>query len=113
MTIKHHISDDFLVEYAAGTLSEGWSLGVASHLALCPECRHRLAAMEGAAGALLDKLDTVGSDDDAWARMKGRLGEIRVEDVSRAAPPAPSTPLHPRACCRSRCGPMSAAIFMR
>lgn len=95
MTIKHHISDDFLVEYAAGTLSEGWSLGVASHLALCPECRHRLAAMEGAAGALLDKIDTGGSEDDAWARMKGRLGEIRVEDVSRPASPAPATQAEP------------------
>jgi putative transcriptional regulator len=95
MTIKHHISDDFLLEYAAGTLSEGWSLGVASHLALCPECRERLAAMEGAAGAQLDKIDATspgGSEEDAWARMKGRLGEIRVEEVLRDAP-APSAAL--------------------
>ena len=49
--ITHHISDALLLEYAAGTLEEGWSLAVATHLALCPDCRKRLALMEAAGGA--------------------------------------------------------------
>jgi putative transcriptional regulator len=30
VTISHHIGDDLLVSYAAGSLAEGWSLAVAS-----------------------------------------------------------------------------------
>jgi putative transcriptional regulator len=81
MSVKHHISDDFLVEYAAGSLSEGWSLAVASHLALCPECRRRLAAMEGAAGALLEKMGQTGNEDNAWAQFKARAPDIKAEEV--------------------------------
>src|SRR5689334_14653483 len=81
MSIKHHISDDFLIDYASGSLAEGWSLAVASHLALCPECRRRLAIMEGAAGALLDKAEQNGSEDEAWSRFKARAADIRVEEV--------------------------------
>ncbi|SIR06815.1 anti-ECFsigma factor, ChrR [Rhizobium sp. RU35A] len=74
MTINHHISDALLMDYASGNLSEGWSLAVATHLALCPGCRRRLDAMEGAAGALFDKLiarePVTGSD---WEKMKARI----------------------------------------
>jgi putative transcriptional regulator len=86
MSVKHHLSDEFLIEYAAGSLSEGWSLAVASHLALCPECRRRLHAMEGAAGALLDKADESANEDEAWARFKARAADIKVEEVKLEAP---------------------------
>ncbi|AYD01589.1 ChrR family anti-sigma-E factor [Neorhizobium sp. NCHU2750] len=87
MSVKHHIGDDFLIDYASGRLSEGWSLAVASHLALCPECRGRLAAMEGAAGVLLDKLSPqldaeAGSEDDAWARFRAKALDIKVEEIA-------------------------------
>jgi putative transcriptional regulator len=82
MSIKHHISDDFLIDYASGSLSEGWGLAVASHLALCPECRRRLAAMEGAAGALLEKIEQSGNEDGAWARFRDRANDIKAEEVS-------------------------------
>lgn len=85
MSVKHHISDDFLIDYASGSLSEGWSLAVASHLALCPECRQRLYTMEGAAGALLDKAGESASEDDAWARFKARTIDIKVEEIKPAA----------------------------
>ena len=32
LTVLHHLSDELLMSYAAGTLSEGWSIGVATHL---------------------------------------------------------------------------------
>jgi putative transcriptional regulator len=34
VTPRHHIGDDLLLSYAAGSLSEGWSLAVATHLAM-------------------------------------------------------------------------------
>ena len=57
MTPRHHIGDDLLLSYAAGSLAEGWSLAVATHLAMCPVCRERLALAEAAGGQLLETLD--------------------------------------------------------
>ncbi|MCO5732817.1 ChrR family anti-sigma-E factor [Rhizobium sp. SSA_523] len=105
MSIQHHISDELLMDYASGHLSEGWSLAVATHLALCPSCRRRLSAMEGAAGALFDKLVTdraVTSSD--WEKMKARIaaapdgthGTSAVLTAPKTAPrtaPAASDPV--------------------
>lgn len=85
MSVKHHISDAFLIDYASGSLSEGWSLAVASHLALCPDCRRRLSAMEGAAGALLDKAGESGDEDVAWARFKTKAIDIKAEEIRPSA----------------------------
>lgn len=103
MSIRHHISDALLLDYASGNLSEGWSLAVATHLALCPTCRRRLEAMEGAAGALLDKIvadhPVSGSD---WEKMRARLAgqaassvSERKPDVSRTQAPMPTTGVIP------------------
>ena len=54
MTIEHHVGDDLLLAYAAGTLDEAMSLLVATHLALCPTCRGDLELAEAIGGALID-----------------------------------------------------------
>ncbi len=48
-----HPDDSVLIDYAAGSLDEATALLVATHLALCPECRHRVAEAEAVGGALL------------------------------------------------------------
>ena len=73
MTIRHHIGDDLIVAYASGHLSEGWSLAVATHIAMCPRCRNALSVAEAAGGALLETIEPVGGDDEAWNRLKARL----------------------------------------
>jgi putative transcriptional regulator len=88
MSVKHHISDAFLIDYASGSLTEGWSLAVATHLALCPTCRRRLAAMEGAAGALLEKAGQGGNEDGAWAHFKARAIDLKAEEIKPAEPSA-------------------------
>lgn len=84
MTIKHHISDALLLDYASGSLEEGWSLAVATHLSLCPHCRHRLSGMELAGGAMLETLSEdrtqTEADNTSWAALKARL---------ETAPPSP------------------------
>jgi putative transcriptional regulator len=95
MTVKHHISDELLLDYAAGNLSEGWSLAVATHLALCPSCRRTLEAMEGAAGALLDKVVsdhpvTTSDWDTLRARITGEAPGGMAERASVKAKPAAS-----------------------
>ncbi len=73
MSIRHHVSDELLLRYASGELAEGWSLAVATHLALCPASRRRLAQMETVGGALLENIAAGTASDDAWARMRSRI----------------------------------------
>ncbi|WP_027487652.1 ChrR family anti-sigma-E factor [Allorhizobium undicola] len=74
MTVRHHVSDELLMDYASGSLTEGWSIAVATHLALCPECRVRLFRMEAAAGVLMECAAVETSDVDmSWAQMQKRM----------------------------------------
>lgn len=52
--IRHHLTDEILMAYSAGTLPEAFSLMVASHVSLCDECRARLEAYDAVGGAVLD-----------------------------------------------------------
>jgi len=96
MAIQHHLSDELLLDYATGALAEGWSIAVASHLALCPACRRRLHVMEAAGGELVaDEAVAVEEDDDAWARMSARLASSRhAYDTALAPSPAPDRARH-------------------
>lgn len=53
--ITHHLSDKLLMAYSAGSLPEAFNLAVASHIAMCDECRARLASFDAVGGALLDQ----------------------------------------------------------
>jgi putative transcriptional regulator len=59
MSIAHHLDDATLMSLAAGTLKPALAVVAASHVALCPHCRHGLAAFEEAGAALLVDLAPV------------------------------------------------------
>ena len=68
MSIKHHPSEAAVLDYVAGALDEAWSLAIATHLALCPDCRRLAAKFEAMGGALIDEApttDVAPSDLDA------------------------------------------------
>lgn len=73
MSINHHPSAALLFAYAGGSLTEGLSLVVATHLALCPSCRDRIRTLDAVGGALLDGLPPTPMADDAWRRILTRL----------------------------------------
>lgn len=73
MTIRHHVSDELLLAYAAGTLEEGWRLAVATHLALCPDCRKRLSVMEDAGGQLLEDITPELAMSTSFERLRQRI----------------------------------------
>ncbi len=56
---QHHLSDDLLAGYAAGSLDEASSLFVASHMTLCPECRRRAAMLDEVGGIFLEDIAPV------------------------------------------------------
>jgi putative transcriptional regulator len=88
VTIRHHLSDDLLVSYAAGSLAEGWSIAVATHLALCPDCRKRLALAESIGGELLEASDISPEADSSWEAVRSRIAQSAPTQVEtpRAAP---------------------------
>ncbi|WP_050605053.1 ChrR family anti-sigma-E factor [Ruegeria sp. 6PALISEP08] len=53
-SIKHHLTDDLLMAYAAGNLPEAFDLMVATHLSLCNHCRARAESFDAVGGQVLD-----------------------------------------------------------
>jgi len=89
MSARHHISDELLLSYAAGSLSEGWSLAVATHLALCPQCRKRLAEAERIGGAMLEDSEPAEVKESSLEAIMGRIDD---GDDGPATPRATRTP---------------------
>lgn len=84
MTIRHHLSDQLLMGYAAGQLPEAFNLVVATHVSLCDECRARAESFDTVGGALLEELEEIPMGDAALADMLARLEKLPQE--TRSAP---------------------------
>jgi putative transcriptional regulator len=94
MTPAHHPPEEYLLQYAAGSLSEGEGLLVASHAALCCQCRQRVRELEEVAGALLERAQPSELSSGLLARTLARL-PAHVEAsraVSSALRPDPLLP---------------------
>lgn len=85
MIVYHHPSDALMLDYASGALGEGWSLAVATHLALCPQCRRSLARAEAMGGCLLEDLTPADVDDRAFETLMAR---VSAGDGAEVADPA-------------------------
>ena len=88
MNAKHHPSDATLFAYGGGALSEGLSLVVATHLALCPACRHTVAEIEAVGGTLLDDLPPTALSDESFSRALTRLDEQSPKPAAKTPPMA-------------------------
>ncbi|WP_299304648.1 ChrR family anti-sigma-E factor [uncultured Litoreibacter sp.] len=89
--VKHHLTDELLMAYAAGTLAEAFNLVVATHITLCDECRARLGAFEAVGGALLEDADEVevSADMEAiFAKIAATNSEIQVTPASTGVFPS-------------------------
>lgn len=71
--IKHHLSENLLIAYAAGNLPEAFSLLIATHISMCDQCRAGLAAHEAVGGALIATSETAIVSDDLMARTMAAL----------------------------------------
>ena len=75
MSIQHHLSESILIEYAGGTLDEGYSVIVATHLLACPECARKAKQAEMLGGALLEDLPPRAMSPDALSQALRRLDD--------------------------------------
>ncbi|MES5098196.1 ChrR family anti-sigma-E factor [Agrobacterium sp. BA1120] len=86
MSVRHHVSDELLLDYASGSLGESWSLAVSTHLALCPESRQRLEALEMTGGALLSDIAPADEvSDDQWQKIRKLLKADATPELAKSA----------------------------
>lgn len=75
MRSVHLIPDEWLVAYAAGTLSEAKSTLVASHVSFHPELQERVAFAEDIGGAMLDASEKKPVSDDMFEKISALLDQ--------------------------------------
>ncbi len=76
-----HPPEEVLLAYAAGNLPEALSLVVATHLALCPQCRETVAACEAVGGALIEELDPAEVSNGALDAVMARLDAVALPEA--------------------------------
>ena len=84
MSIAHHPGEELLLAYAAGAAEEAVSLLVASHLAMCRDCRAAVAGTEAAGGSLLAQVPPVALDRGAYQSLLSRLDAPAAKIVRSA-----------------------------
>ncbi|WP_299343687.1 ChrR family anti-sigma-E factor [uncultured Maritalea sp.] len=75
MKLTHHLDDATLVRYAAGDLDEAFTVIVASHIAMCPQCQKASHNAEELGGQLLEAAEEVAVEQDAFAKLMGAIDD--------------------------------------
>ncbi len=83
MTIRHHLSDQLLMSYAAGELPEAFNLVVATHVSLCDDCRAQLASFEAVGGAMIETTALADMSDDSLAACMDRIDGLSQATARR------------------------------
>jgi len=78
--IRHHLSDEFLVEYANGSLPGPEALVVGSHLAICAECRDRVETFETVSAVLLEEGEVEAVSPGALEAILAKIDGPEEED---------------------------------
>jgi putative transcriptional regulator len=89
--IKHHISDDLLMGYAAGALPQAFDLVVATHVSLSDDARARLAGFEELGGVVLSDMEEAELAEDSLEQTLARIAGTPV----REKPVVPSNGVFP------------------
>jgi putative transcriptional regulator len=84
-----HLSDDDLLDYAAGRFAEPFAVLIAAHLTLCPVCRRLVADFEALGGVAIEASPLVEMPAGSLDAMMARLDEPAPEP---AEPPMRTQP---------------------
>ena len=87
MKITHHLSDELLLDYSTGALTEAWSIAVAAHLSMCSRSRVAYSKMEELGGAFLTSANPEVLSESIFENVLDRLdddtevtnGEVRKD----------------------------------
>lgn len=94
MNVSHHPNQELLLDYTSGALGEGWSLAVATHLALCPSCRRLVEGLEALGGGMLTDTAPGPVGDHLLESVLERIDE-EPKDAVVPKPPSKPAPGHP------------------
>jgi putative transcriptional regulator len=84
---RHPAPDELLLDYAAGTLTEGPALAVALQAALDPGVRRMVSRLRDLGGALLEEAEVTYSHSPALETVLARLESTPVEAAPTVASP--------------------------
>ena len=76
MNITHHLDDATVLAFAAGTVGEAHGILVASHLAMCRECRDALRHAESLGGGILESQNEQAVSDICRAATLASLDAV-------------------------------------
>ncbi|MEX0286657.1 MAG: ChrR family anti-sigma-E factor [Paracoccaceae bacterium] len=76
-SIQHHLSEELLFGYSAGTLPEAFNLMVAAHISICDHCRAIVESYDALGGALVETAPDapVAVGGDALSAVLNRISE--------------------------------------
>lgn len=88
MAIKHHLTDDILMGYAAGTLPEAFNLMVAAHISVCDTCRAAVEAYDTLGGEVLERAPSndVTLSDSSFADTLALIAGGPVNEIATVKP---------------------------
>jgi putative transcriptional regulator len=92
--ITHHPSEAMMTAYAAGSLSEGIGLVVATHLSACPACRRLNQMLEAVGGVMLEDLPPAAMSPDGLALVLARGERPIVPPIAPRIEPGLPPPLN-------------------
>lgn len=85
-SIKHHLTDEVLMAYSAGSLPEAFDLVIATHVSLCDDCRARLDSLDAVGGAVLDDCTEIAMSADSLAATLALIADApTTQDTPRVA----------------------------
>ena len=85
MTVSHHLSDETLQDYSAGTLSSAMETVVACHLTICPLCRAKASIADAVGGWAVDTGSHTSVSMSAAELLRSAAGK---HESKAEAPPA-------------------------
>jgi putative transcriptional regulator len=85
----HHPDEAMLMDYASGALPEALSLVVATHLALCPDCRAETSRFEAVGGAILSSAPPAAIENASRERALAAI-ERAPRTAGRSSTKAPA-----------------------
>jgi putative transcriptional regulator len=86
MNITHHPSDELMLDYASGALSEGWALAVATHLSMCDSSSGLLRGIETIGGILLDEADEACISENMFGSILDKIDIDRISSPEQKEP---------------------------
>lgn len=77
--IKHHLHEEILMSYAAGSSSSSVSLIVASHITICSKCRNAVSTYEDIGGKVLDESSPIDVNTNTLNNLLNKIDDEVIE----------------------------------